>query len=178
MLILYLLYLLDKPKDLLNELFKNNVALQVTYIRESHEYLKQSKSAVLEAQKAVNQAQLKARALDQQVKFLTEEKLELQRDLEAQLQQTRDKLIAVISYQKNQLYKKKQQIVDALVAKEKALALAALTVNTPAFYVTSKPRAKKPVDTATRTPTPAVSLPSKSLQLSEQLSNSKKFNSD
>jgi hypothetical protein len=57
--------------------------------------------------------------------------------------------------------------MEALITKEKALTLATLTINTCTSYIISKLRAKKPLDTTIRTPLPATTLPSKSLQLAK-----------
>jgi hypothetical protein len=96
-------YLPDTVEDLHGENFTKNAPIWLAYILESYEYLKQTNTAVSEAQEETNQVRLKVGALEHQVQFLSREKLELQRSFDVEIDKTRAELKAVISYQKEQL---------------------------------------------------------------------------
>jgi hypothetical protein len=171
-------YLPDAAEDLQGETFANNVSQWLTYILESYEYLKETDTAVTEAQNETNQAKLTAEALEQQVRHVTEEKNEMQRHFATEIDKTRAKLEAVIDYQKGQLQEKDQLYIEAIRAKDRAVALAAPTVGPPASLSVPELRAENPADYAKGTPPPITATPSESSRISERLPDPEKFKGD
>jgi hypothetical protein len=171
-------YLPDTVEDLHGENFTKNAHTWLAYILESYECLKQTDAAVSEAQEETNQVRLKVGALEHQVQFLSEEKLELQRSFDVEINKARAELKAVIHYQEEQLQKKENLYIEAIREKDKAIALAAPIVVTPVSYGISEQRTENAADHATRTPPPATATPSESSRVSERLPDPEKFNGD
>jgi len=171
-------YLPDTTEDLTGETFANNVSLWLNYILESYNYLKQTEAAVVEAQEEANQAKLKSGALEQQVKFLTEERSELQRGFDTELDKTRAEFRAIVGYQEEQLLKKDKLYIEAVLEKDRAVALAVPAVNTPASLSVPELRTENPAGNAARTSPPDTAAPSESSRVSERLPDPEKFNGD
>jgi hypothetical protein len=121
----------------------------------------------------------------------TQEELELQtlrlrtqvNELEEQLHaanQDKVKLSSIIEFQEAQYRKQHEydtrRIIEAEVAKEKALAIAQPTVYTPPSVPQPEPVVKNQADTTTRTVTPLAPAPSESTRQSEKLPDPDKFN--
>jgi hypothetical protein len=121
----------------------------------------------------------------------TQEELELQAlrlrtqisEIEEQLytaNQDKVKLSSIIEFQEAQYRKQHEfdtrKIIEAEVAKEKALALAQPAVYTPLSNPQPEPVIKSSADYAPRTATPLAAAPSESTRQSEKLPDPEKFN--
>ena len=122
----------------------------------------------------------------------TQEELELQAlrlrtqidEIKEQLRtanQDKVKLSSIIDFQKTQYSEQLQdatrRIIEAEVAKERALTLAQPAVFTPQSDPQPEPAIKSSADPTTRTTAPFAPAPSESTRQSEKLPNSEKFNS-
>ena len=104
-------------------------------------------------------------------------------DLEEQLSATNQdnvKLRTIIDYQETQHNKQlqavTQKLIEAEVAKEKALAIAQPAVYTPPSAAQPEPVVKNSADPAPRKTAPLVTAPSESTRQSEKVPDPEKFN--
>jgi TolA-binding protein len=105
-------------------------------------------------------------------------------DLEEQLysvKQDNVKLSSIIDFQKTQYNEQLQdttrRLIEAEVAKERALAIAQPAVYTPPSTTQPEPIIKNSADPTLRKTTPLVTAPSESTRQSEKVPDPEKFNS-
>jgi Domain of unknown function (DUF4939)/Zinc knuckle len=137
------------------------------YASAAYQYIENTQTILADASDKTNQATLQVEALKHELDHVKREK-------EAE----KNKAIAVIDYQKEQLERGEQKWIKAIEEKNQALRVVAPTVYTPLSTSIPDHPTERVTAPTQRTPPPVATTPSEASRLSERLPDPEKFKGD